>query len=118
MDDHAIRQTVEGANSHYGVLETGGRTYVTNYTKVNYPVYSLSLGIDDVVPTEGPSPVNPAPNPANTSAEQIAEPTSPSTITSASTKQSLQSFLDSYHLGIKASTIEEANKLLKAKSDN
>lgn len=112
MDDHAVRQTVEGANSHYGILETGGRTYVTNYTKVNYPVYSLSLGIDDVTPMSEPSPINPTPNPVNTSVEQIAEPIS------SSTKQSLQSFLDSYHLGIKASTIEEANKLLKGKSNN
>ena len=118
MDDHAIRQTVEGANSHYGVLETGGRTYVTNYTKVNYPVYSLSLGIDDVVPMDKPIPINPTPNPENTSTEQIAEQISSSTITSVSTRQSLQDFLDAYHLGIEAFTMEEANKLLKGKSNN
>lgn len=114
MDDHAVRKTVEGANSHYGILDAGGRTYVTNYTKVNYPVYSLSFGADDVVPdTNIPTPMGPEPNSSATGSNPTIVQPSPTT---SSTPGSLQEFLDSYHLSIKAETLVEANELLRQKS--
>lgn len=111
MDDHA-RSTTATPSSFYGILETGNRTYTTEYTVVHYPVYRLDIdGMGEVE-----EPIKPSKKAKKEPSKKDSEEESSNTNTNTNTnnKQSFDDFLREAKIGLyrKVHSVEEANVAL------
>lgn len=91
LDDKGVKDSV-APNSYYSILDPGDRTYYVRAKVSARRRYVINLGNKNVKPKRQTPPVN--------------------------TKSTLQQFLDSKNLGIKATSIEDANLQLKRKVVN